>query len=305
MRLTLFHNPSAGDEDHSRQRLLAMLRAGGHTVEYQNVKAGDFSIALAFPGDLAVCAGGDGTVRKIGLALLGRATPLAILPLGTANNIARSLGIHGSAKKLIARIPTARRTLFDAGVVHGPWGRTAFLESFGVGLFPRVLEVAESDDSHPIHRKVAELEGLPRDCAIFREVLREAEAVPVRLRVDGKDLSGKFLAVQIMNIPVMGPNLALAPQVDVADGKLDVVLVKEAQRRQLDAHLARRVAGEDVKLNLPVTRGHEIEIGFDSAAVSLDDQLWPNKKARTMRGVKSVKITVQPGALHVLSGEDA
>lgn len=305
MRLTLFHNPDAGDEDHSRKHLLNMLRKGGHTVEYQNVKAGDFSLALAFPGDLVVCAGGDGTVRKLGLALLGRPTPLAILPLGTANNIARSLGIEDSPKKLIAKIPKARRTLFDVGVVHGPWGRTAFLESFGIGLFPRVLKVAAKDDSHSIHRKVAHLDGLARDCALFREVLRETKPVAVTLRIDGKDASGKFLAVQVMNIPVMGPNLAFAPKVDVADGKLDVVLIKEAQRQQLDTHLAKRVAGKDSTLRLPVIQGQEIEIGFQFAAVSLDDELWPDKRARTMRSVTKVKITVQAGALHVLSGANA
>ncbi len=175
MRLTLFHNPSAGDKEHTQKRLIKMLRKGGHTVEYQNVKAGDFSIALAFPGDLVVCAGGDGTVRKLGLALLGRATPLAILPLGTANNIARSLGIQDETKKLIARIPTARRTLFDAGVVNGPWGRTAFLESFGLGLFPRVLE-ADINEAHPVHQKISQHEGVIRGCAMFREILRDTRA---------------------------------------------------------------------------------------------------------------------------------
>jgi diacylglycerol kinase family enzyme len=305
MRLTLFHNPNAGDEDHSRKNLIAMLREAGHDVEYQNVKAGNFAVALAFPGELVVCAGGDGTVRKLGLALLGRATPLAILPLGTANNIANSLGLCDSTKKLIARIPTAKRTLFDAGVVHGPWGRTAFLESFGIGLFPRVLEVAAMQDAHPIHRKIAHLENLPRGCALFRKVLQEAAPVAVKLRIDGEDVSGKFLAVQIMNIPIIGANLALAPKADMSDGKLDVVLIKERHRGLLDAHLEKRVAGGNSALKLPVMRGNEIEIGFDSASASLDDELWPDKDAKTMREVKKVTITVQPGALHVLSGVDA
>ena len=304
MRLTLFHNPSAGDKEHTRKRLIKMLRKGGHSVEYQNIKAGDFSIALAFPGDLVVCAGGDGTVRKLGLALLGRATPLAVLPLGTANNIARSLGIEGTTKQLIAKLPTARRILFDAGVVHGPWGRTTFLESFGVGLFPRVME-AEMDKHHAMHPKIEKLEGVVRGCAMFREVLREMKPMPLKLRIDGKDLSGKYLAVQVMNIPFMGPNLTFIKKIDVSDGKLDVVLIKEAQRKQLDAHLAKRIANQEAAVDLPVIRGSEIEIEFDSAPASLDDGLWPDRKAKTMRGVKRVQITVQPGALHVFSGVEA
>lgn len=283
---------------------MKMLNKDGHTVEYQNIKAGDFSLALAFPGDLVVCAGGDGTVRQLGLALLGRATPLMILPLGTANNIARSLGIQDSAKKLIARITTARRTLFDAGVVNGPWGRTAFLESFGLGLFPRVLE-ADQNEAHPVHRKVAKLEGVVRGCAMFRDILRDTLPVEVMLRVDGKNASGKYIAVQVMNIPFVGPNLSFAPQIDVADSKLDVVLIKESHRELLDAHLAKRIAGRRSALNFPVLRGSEIEIEFDASLASLDDGLWPDRKAKTMREVKKVTITVQPGALHVLRGDDA
>ncbi len=305
MRLTLFHNPSAGDGDHSRKRLLAMLRRGGHEVEYQDMKAGDFSLALAFPGDLAVCAGGDGTVRKLGLALLGRATPLAILPFGTANNVARSLGIAVTTRNLIARFSTARHTLFDAGVVHGLWGRTAFLESLGIGLFPSVLKVAALGKAHPIHRRIAHLDGLVRDCALFREVLRAAAPEEVELRIDGKDASGNFLAVQIMNIPIIGPNLALAPKVDVSDGMLDVVLIDERQRELLDAHLEKRVAGKAATLEIPVVRAHEIELGFRAGPLSLDDELWPDQKAKTMSAVKKVRITVQPGALHVLGAGDA
>jgi diacylglycerol kinase family enzyme len=240
-------------------------------------------------------------VRSVRLALLGRATPLAILPLGTANNIARSLSVDGSPKELIEHFPDAQRTLFDAGVVKGPWGRTAFLESFGVGLFPRVLEVKENEE-HAINRRVAQLEGLERGYALFREVLLETEPVNVKLRIDDEDVSGDFLAVQIMNIPVVGPNLPLAQDVDVSDGLLDVVLVTEAEREELASHLAKRIEGEDSPLNLPVRRGRNLAIAFGSAPVSLDDELWPDKKAGTMRDVRAVEITVQPGALHVLRG---
>jgi diacylglycerol kinase family enzyme len=194
--------------------------------------------------------------------------------------------------------------LFDAGVVHGPWGRTTFLESFGVGLFPRVLEAA-MDKRHPVHEKTAQLEGVVQGCAMFREVLHETKPMALKLRIDGKNVSGKYLAVQVMNIPFMGPNLAFATKIDVSDGKLDVVLIKEAQRKQLDAHLAKRIANQDATVDLPVIRGNEIEIEFDSAPASLDDGLWPDRKAKTMRGVKKVQITVQPGALHVFSGVEA
>ncbi len=108
-----------------------------------------------------------------------------------------------------------------------------------------------------------------------------------------------------MNIPFMGPNLGFTAKIDPSDGMLDVVLIKEAQRKQLDAHLAKRMTDQEASAKPLVIRGHEIEIEFDSAPASLDDGLWPDKKTKTMRGVKKVLITVQPGALHVLSGANA
>jgi diacylglycerol kinase family enzyme len=48
-------------------------------------------------------AGGDGTAANAARTVAGRAIPLAVLPLGTANNIARSLGYVGSIEELIRR----------------------------------------------------------------------------------------------------------------------------------------------------------------------------------------------------------
>ena len=52
--------------------------------------------------DLVVAAGGDGTVATAARVLAGRKIPLAILPLGTANNIARSLNSDGPLDTLVA-----------------------------------------------------------------------------------------------------------------------------------------------------------------------------------------------------------
>jgi diacylglycerol kinase family enzyme len=69
--------------------------------------------------------------------LAGRRIPIAILPLGTANNIAKTLGIRGSAEQLIAAIPTAVRRAFDLGVIGGPGLDARFLEGVGWASSPR------------------------------------------------------------------------------------------------------------------------------------------------------------------------
>src|SRR5688572_6478470 len=93
MRVTLVHNPSAGDADHSEQQLAELVRAAGHEVIHHSSKASGLEEALAEPADLVLVAGGDGTVAKVARKLVQKDVLMAILPLGRSNNIARALGI--------------------------------------------------------------------------------------------------------------------------------------------------------------------------------------------------------------------
>ena len=112
-------------------------------------------------------AGGDGTVGKVARRLIGSPTPIAILPLGTANNIANTLDVTGkSLKELIRSWETARCINFDAGVAKGPWGTESFVEGFGVGLFAetmtrldgsKIIDLAGADDPSTVLRTVLKI----------------------------------------------------------------------------------------------------------------------------------------------------
>ena len=104
MRIALMHNPSAGSEDHSADELIEQIRRAGHEVVAHFSKVADLSAtALQRQNcDLVVVAGGDGTVDEAALALAGSGLPLTILPLGTANNIARSFGLMREERELMA-----------------------------------------------------------------------------------------------------------------------------------------------------------------------------------------------------------
>src|SRR5206468_8333217 len=122
MRVILIHNAKAGDE---RQpdggRLLALVRSAGHDVRYQSVREDDWHLALEQPADLVAAAGGDGTVAKIARKLIGRPVPMAILPTGTANNVARTLRLSETRlEQLVAGWETADRLKFDVAIATGP-----------------------------------------------------------------------------------------------------------------------------------------------------------------------------------------
>ena len=81
MRVTLTHNPKAGDKGFSRKKLTRWLEQSDYRVRYQSTRKKKFADALKDPGDLVIVAGGDGAVTKMARHLVGTGTPLAILPL--------------------------------------------------------------------------------------------------------------------------------------------------------------------------------------------------------------------------------
>jgi Diacylglycerol kinase catalytic domain len=122
-RVTLFHNLSAGDADHNKRELTRLIAAAGYQVAYFDAKKCDIPSILDKPADLIAVAGGDGTIRRVALAARSDGPPIAVLPLGTANNIANSLGIRSAMQELIDgwRDPTLSK--FHPIDVEAPWGQ--------------------------------------------------------------------------------------------------------------------------------------------------------------------------------------
>ena len=73
-----------------------------------SIKEEDWEKALSEPVDRVVIAGGDGTVSRLAPWLAGRKIPFCILPLGTANNCARSLGQMHTVESIIAGLRSER-----------------------------------------------------------------------------------------------------------------------------------------------------------------------------------------------------
>ena len=86
MRATLFHNPSAGGKA-AKDEILAAMKLVDFDAHYVSVKDHDLKEAFKKKADLIVVAGGDGTIAEVLIRLPDRSLPVALLPLGTANNI--------------------------------------------------------------------------------------------------------------------------------------------------------------------------------------------------------------------------
>lgn len=294
MRVTLMHNPTAGDERHSRESLVAVLAGAGHDVLYQSIKDERWEETLGEDADLVVVAGGDGTVRKVFKALSGAETPVTLFPVGSANNIARSLGFeHDDAARLARGWADGERRPYDLGRVELPDGVTAFVESTGGGLFAEVLARAKRVDKEG--RDKVEL-GLE----LLRELVEEEPSRHWELELDGIDVSGDLIAVEAMNVRETGPNVLLAPDADPGDGLLDFVLVRDDDRAALVAYIDARLASRPIGTpRLSTRRGRKLVLRPpEECALRVDDEVLAENPQRD--GIDTASASVDPARVTVL-----
>src|SRR6266567_1543920 len=296
MRIILMHNPKAGRGTHRKKELMAALSKAGHRAIYQSTE-NDYKKPLKKPVDVVLVAGGDGTVGKVGRELIDSGIPLSVLPLGTANNLARSLGFTASSEEIITGLERGQRRAFDIGLARGLWGKHYFFESAGGGLLADYLR--EAKDKPKKTKKLSEEQEMRRHVSLLRRMLHDYSARKWKMDIDGKDISDEYILWEAMNIRSVGPLLYLASQAATKDGRLDFVCAREEDRSLLMQYLDARLAGQKVKFPLPLRRFRKLNIVWENSTLHFDDKVWPrkNKKAKTP---SDIEITVKPSALVIL-----
>lgn len=311
-RAILVHNKTAGRGKYTAAELVEWLAEAGFRARHIDAKNKRQLRSLrAVRGGLIVVAGGDGTVGKVARRVAGNGAALAVLPLGTANNIARSLGLAGEPRALIAGLKRARLKKVDVGIAKGPWGRRVFLEGVGAGLFADVM--AALDGGRAARRKrsaggeTGKTRFAPHDKHLERPLQALAETLPhykakaTHVSIDGHEVSGRFLLVAAMNMPLFGPNLHLVPDADPGDGRFDIVLLGEDHREEFQGYLQHRLEGGKDAPKLTVRKGKRLRFEWGGRNLHIDDKSVSMRDGGDAGGAsKVVRIKIERGALAFL-----
>ncbi|HEY7984249.1 MAG TPA: diacylglycerol kinase family protein, partial [Ktedonobacterales bacterium] len=228
---------------------------------------------------------GDSDYRDSAVGGPGAPRPVAlgILPLGTMNNIAHSLGIPESLDDACEVLAHADPRPVDVGTVNGQ----LFVEVVGAGLEALLVPWADALKGHLWRHPAAPLRLLG--------LLRRVRAARVALDLDGQQIATRALQVTVCNAPRYGLSFAAAPDARMDDGWLDVVVYAGDSAWPLIGHYWRMLGGRrDTAPGVRRFRARAIRITPHSAP-------WPVHTDGTPATTTPATIRVLPGALTVIT----
>lgn len=208
---------------HETSITLAKGKAIGEAVD-AHLKAGDV--------DRIIVGGGDGTVSTTAAQMRGSDIALGILPLGTMNLFARSLGIPLDVKKAIAALARSDTRFVDAGEAAG----RLFLHQLSFGLQPKLIKLRQK------MRYGSRMGKVVANFKAFSLAMKKPPVIRLSVRLNGKTIDFATPALVVSN-NLLGKNiLPYAGRVD--QGVLGVYALATARWSEFASITASAITGD-------------------------------------------------------------
>ena len=272
-------------------RLRAHLADAGHIVldvpasSAEQARARSRAIVRSGTIDVLAVVGGDGTVHQGVNACAGTDIPLVVIPAGSGNDNARSIGMPFRDVAAIARLITAGQTsAIDAGRSSTPLGERWWLGVLGGGF--DTLVNARVRSLPLLHGTGRYLAGVALELPRFR-------GIPYTVQVDDQRRNTEAMLVAVANGGSFGGGMKVCPDASMTDGLFDVMILHHIGRVEFLKILPKVFSGSHVAHPaVEILRGRRVRLqaeGIDTQADGEDFLPLP------------VDLEVVPGTLRVVA----
>ena len=234
-------------------RALDLLRQNGlDLIDLPTDDPGEIPDVIRRHGDradLVVLGGGDGTMNRSVEAVLQSGLPLGVLPMGTANDLARTLGIPAALEEACAVIADGRTHRIDLGRVNGK-------HFFNVASMGLSVEIARC-----LTREVKRRWGVFGYCVTALERYRASRAFTADIVADGQRSRRRSIQLSVGNGRFYGGGMTVAEDAAIDDGLLDLYSLEPSSLLRLLAVLPAFRAGRHRQLQgVHSARARRIEV---------------------------------------------
>jgi diacylglycerol kinase (ATP) len=252
-RALLLINPKSRNGNASKDKAIDILkRAGWELIHPEESTKGDFAACVRYHCDKIDCVivgGGDGSMRAALAGVIETALPMGILPLGTANNLAKNLDIPFDLEKSCGIIATGFTRAVDVASVNGVY----FFNVSGLGLSTQINKKVPHDLKKkwgPLAYAIAAL-----------KVMTRTRPFRATIEIDGKTTHVRTLQITVCNGRHYGAGLQISDEATIDDGWLDLVSLElDRWWRGLKLLPAMIKGKHDLKKGFRVGQGKEITI---------------------------------------------
>jgi YegS/Rv2252/BmrU family lipid kinase len=260
---------------------LDRLGASHRTVTTRSIEhAAEEAARAAAEGETVAAVGGDGLLRPVAGALKGTDSAVALIPSGRGNDLARVLGVPLEPAEAARLAVQGSERLLDVASVDG----TPFLGIASFGFDSDANRIA--NDSRLVKGDAVYLYAALRALAAWKPAHFE-------VTVDGAAHGITGYSVAVGNSRSYGGGMLILPQAELDDGKLDVLLCKDASKLTFLRMLPKVFKGAHLgSPHVQALRGEEIQVSTDRPFVIYADGDPIGATPATMR--------VEPRCLRVI-----
>jgi diacylglycerol kinase (ATP) len=231
-----------------------------------------------------VAVGGDGTINEVVNGLLGSATPLGLIPIGTGNDLVKMIDLPPNRPLLAAqRLKAAVARPVDVGVANG----RAFINGLGCGFDAQVAV----ENLRPTR-----LRGFAVYLVALMRALAHYQAPKMRVHFDGQIVEQRMLLTTVGNGRCHGGGFWITPDAQLDDGRFDLCLCEALRLDQIVRYVPKVLKGTHQGLK-QVRMAHTTHVTIEAAApvpVHLDGEILG-------AALQRVDVELKPGALHLLA----